>query len=75
MRLADEIMQGTGRAGREWGGGTGGGLTERSQSLLLINHCSVFDLSFAKGAKRGGGGWPRLLTLPRKEAEERRAKG
>lgn len=43
-------------------------MTERSQSLLLINHCSVFDLSFAKGAKRGGGGWPPLLlTLSRKE--------
>lgn len=39
-------------------GWTGGGLTERSQSLLLINHCSVSDLSFAKGAKKrlGGGG-------------------
>lgn len=39
-------------------GWTGGGLTERSQSLLLINHCSVSDLSFAKGAKkkRVGGG-------------------
>lgn len=64
MRLADEIMRGVVRAGAEegvWGeGGTGGGLTERSQSLLLINHCSVFDLSFAKGAKRGGGGWPPL---------------
>lgn len=59
MRLADEIMRGVVRAGAEEGaGGTGGGLTERSQSLLLINHCSVFDLSFAKGAKRGGGGWP-----------------
>lgn len=33
-------------------GWTGGGLTERSQSLLLINHCSVSDLSFAKGAKK-----------------------
>lgn len=52
-------MQGVARAA--WGGGRG--LTERSQRLLLINHCSVFDLSFAKGGKRGGGGWP-LLLLP-----------
>lgn len=37
-------------------GWTGGGLTERSQSLLLINHCSVSDLSFAKGAKKRGWG-------------------
>lgn len=75
MRLADEIMQGVGRAGGEgdWRG-LGGGLTERSQSLLLINHCSVFDLSFAKGAKRGGGGWPLLLTLPRKEGGRGRAR-
>lgn len=27
-------------------------MTERSQRLLLINHCSVFDLSFAKGGKK-----------------------
>lgn len=49
VRLADEIMHGAARAE----GGAGGGLTERSQSLLLINHCSVFDLSFAKGGKKG----------------------
>lgn len=67
-------MQGAGRDGEEgdWRGvGGGGGLTERSQSLLLINHCSVSDLSFAKGAKRGGGGWPLLRTLPRKEVREK----
>lgn len=62
VRLADEIMRGAARAEGE--GGTGGGLTERSQSLLLINHCSVFDLSFAKGGKKGGGGWPLLLPPP-----------
>lgn len=44
-------------------------MTERSQSLLLINHCSVFDLSFAKGAKRGGGGWPPLQNA----AQEKKA--
>lgn len=72
VRLADEIMQGAVRAGGE--GGAGRGLTERSQSLLLINHCSVFDLSFAKGTKRGGGGWPLLLllTLSRKEGQRAR---
>lgn len=26
-------------------------MTERSRRFVLINHCSVFDLSFAKGAK------------------------
>lgn len=49
MRLADEIMQGAARAARE--GGTGGGLTERSQRPLLINHCSVFDLSLPRAEK------------------------
>lgn len=28
----------------------GGEMTEGSWRLVLINHCSVFDLSFAKGA-------------------------
>lgn len=71
-------MCGAGRAGGEGAGGGGGGgvegLTERSQSLLLINHCSVFDLSFAKGAKRGGGGWPLLLRQPRKEGGRARSR-
>lgn len=74
-------MQGAARAAGERGGRRGG-LTERSQRLLLINHCSVFDLSFAKGGKRGGGGWPvlllPLLTLSREEgrlARERETAG
>lgn len=69
-RLADEIMQGVKRGGWE---GAVGGLTKRSQSLLLINHCSVFDLSFAKGAKRGGGGGG--LTPPQKRRENSEGKG
>lgn len=28
-------------------------MTGASQCFVLINHCSVFDLSFAKGAKKG----------------------
>lgn len=81
------MRSGGGQEMGEGGGQAGGGLTERSQTLLLINHCSVFDLSFAKGGKRGGGGgWPpllplplppspRLLTLPKKEASRSQRRG
>lgn len=50
-------------------------MTEGSWRLVLINHCSVFDLSFAKGAKGGGGGWPEQGRERQKERDRKIKKG